>query len=139
MEDDEPVRRVIASILERGGYTVVSERNGADALRRLSELGGRPRLLVTDVVMPDMDGREVARRVCALFPDMRVLFISGYTENAIVHHGVLEEGVEFIAKPFTAAELLHRVRTVLDRAADPPGPAADGSCPWRALSPPTLP
>ena len=124
VEDDEAVRRVTASILEKGGYTVISERSGAAALQKLSELAERPRLLVTDVVMPGMDGRELALKVSALSPEIRVLFISGYTENAIVHHGVLEEGVEFIAKPFTSGHLLHRVRTVLDRAAGPPGSGA---------------
>jgi PAS domain S-box-containing protein len=115
VEDDEAVRRIAVSILEGGGYVVVSAGNGAEALRRLSELERRPDLLVTDVVMPGMDGRNVARNFNARYPSVPVLFISGYTENSIVHDGVLDEGVEFIPKPFTRGELLQRVREVLDR------------------------
>jgi CheY-like chemotaxis protein len=114
VEDDDAVRRVTASILESGGYAVTSEKDGASALESLSDASAAPQLLVTDVVMPGMDGREVARRVSARFPAVRVLFISGYTENAIVHQGVLEEGIEFMPKPFTSADLLQRVRALLD-------------------------
>jgi len=109
------VRRITASVLESGGYTVITERNGAEALQSLSDRKGGPDLLITDVVMPGMDGREVARKFRARLPGVRVLFISGYTENAIVHHGVLEEGIEFIPKPFTSRDLLQKVRAVLDR------------------------
>jgi signal transduction histidine kinase/ActR/RegA family two-component response regulator len=116
VEDDEAVRRITASILESGGYTVISERNGSEALQRLLNLKQVPRLLVTDVVMPGMDGKQVARIVNAHYPEIPVLFISGYTENAIVHRGILDEGVEFIPKPFTSADLLQKVRTLLDRA-----------------------
>jgi PAS domain S-box-containing protein len=116
VEDDEAVRRIVVSILETGGYVVVSEKSGAEALKRLAELQQGPDLLITDVVMPGMDGRDVARNFNARYPSIPVLLISGYTENSIAHHGVLEEGVEFIAKPFTKGELLQRVRAVLDRA-----------------------
>jgi len=118
VEDDDAVRRVTASILESGGYLVTSEKDGPNALNRLSDANAAPHLLVTDVVMPGMDGKEVARRVSARYPSIRVLFISGYTENAIVHQGVLEEGIEFIPKPFTSADLLQKVRALLDTGRD---------------------
>ncbi|HVO40067.1 MAG TPA: PAS domain S-box protein [Spirochaetia bacterium] len=128
VEDDDAVRRVTASILESGGYRVTSEKDGPGALDGLSNATAAPHLLVTDVVMPGMDGKEVARRVCARFPGVRVLFISGYTENAIVHQGVLEEGIAFIPKPFTSADLLQRVRALLDSGRDkvPRVPGAPG-------------
>ncbi len=114
VEDDDAVRRITVSILENGGYEVVAEKNGVDAMKAVAGPDAEPDLLVTDVVMPGMDGKEVARAISEKFPAVRVLFISGYTENAIVHHGVLEEGVEFIPKPFTAMELLQKVRSLLD-------------------------
>lgn len=76
-------------------------------------------LLITDVILPGMDGRKVAREVAVLCPGIPVLYVSGYTGDAIVHHGIIEEGLEFLSKPFTAGELLTRVRTLLDASSGP--------------------
>jgi PAS domain S-box-containing protein len=115
IEDDEAVRRLTAAILESGGYTVLAASTGEEALEKLIATGRTVDLLVTDVIMPGMDGREVAQRVGRLFPSAGVLYISGYTENAIVHNGVLDPGVEFLQKPLDATMLLGKVRAILDR------------------------
>jgi DNA-binding NarL/FixJ family response regulator len=77
--------------------------------------------MLTDVVLPDGNGREAARRVLAIRPSMRVLYMSGYTDDAIVHHGVLDEGLAFIHKPFTAEQIVHKIREVLDAELPPAG------------------
>ena len=118
VEDDEAVRRISLSILESGGYTVMAAAGGVEALRKLSGSSRIPDLLVTDVVMPGMDGKEVARAIQSRFPGTRVLFVSGYAESVVVHDGVLEEGVELIEKPFDGSDLLRKVRELLDG----PGP-----------------
>ncbi len=107
---------------------------GADALRKVSASLRAPDLLVTDVVMPEMDGKEVARAVCSRFPGTRVPFVSGYAESVVVHHGVLEEGVELIEKPFDGPDLLRKVREVLDRP-DRQLPKNVSSIGWVALPP----
>jgi len=114
VEDDEGVRRLAIRILERLGYTVVAATDGFDALARLSRHDGEVHLLMTDVVMPGMNGRELSARVAETHPHVKVLFASGYTENIIVHHGVVEENLSFIAKPYTMQALAHKVRQVLD-------------------------
>ncbi len=112
VEDQTEVRRVAAQILTRHGYRVVEAPGPREALRLA---GTAPfDLLLTDVVMPDMSGRELARRLHALRPDLRVLYTSGCTDNAIGHHGVLESGLAFAQKPFTPASLLQKVRAALD-------------------------
>ena len=115
VEDDEAVRSLTESILESAGYSVFSAAAGEEALQKLSSMGGALDLLITDVVMPGMDGKELGRRVTERFPAAGVLFISGYTEDAIVHNGVLEEWVELLQKPFDRTTLLQRVRAILDR------------------------
>ncbi|HUI72554.1 MAG TPA: response regulator, partial [Spirochaetia bacterium] len=115
-EDDEGVRRLMTSILERAGYSVVSAGSGAEALAALDELPGGIALLVTDVLMPGLNGKEVARRVRARHPGVRVMFVSGYTEDANVRQVAPEEGVDFLQKPFKSADLLARVRRLLDAA-----------------------
>ena len=102
------------SILEGYGYTVLSAGDGEEALRLLSDSPGIPPLLLTDVVMPKMGGRELSGRIQAIHPDTRVLYMSGYTDNAIVHHGVLDPGVSYLPKPFTPKALARKVREVLD-------------------------
>jgi two-component system cell cycle sensor histidine kinase/response regulator CckA len=114
VEDEAPVRRLLVRTLNGAGYTVIEAANGADALLKLSSADGQLDLLVTDVVMPQMGGRELAKKVLEKHPDLPVLYLSGYTENAIVHHGVLDAGLVFLQKPFTPEELLRRVRDVLD-------------------------
>jgi CheY-like chemotaxis protein len=114
VEDEETLRKLASSILEGYGYTVLSAGNGEEALQLLNDSPGIPRLLVTDVVMPKMGGRELSDRIQATHPDTRVLYMSGYTDNAIVHHGVLDPGVSYLPKPFTPKALARKVREVLD-------------------------
>ena len=114
VEDEDAVRRLAERILRQAGYAVLSAPNGADALRLCGATGARVDLLVTDVVMPGMSGRELAEHLGRLCPGLRVLYMSGYTDEAIVHHGVLDPGTAFVSKPFTAPDLARRVRQVLD-------------------------
>jgi two-component system cell cycle sensor histidine kinase/response regulator CckA len=113
-EDEEAVRQLIVRTLGSAGYRVLEARDGSDALRRVAELDGRVDLLVTDVVMPTMGGRELAERLASEHLGIRVLFISGYTGNSLAHGGKLEEGVAFLEKPFSPAALAAKVRAVLD-------------------------
>ncbi len=115
-EDDRMVRHLAAHLLRDAGYTVIEAENGAQALHLAAEHGGPIHLLVTDVIMPDMNGAKLAEALTAARPEVRTLFVSGYTSNVIAHHGVLDEGVDFLEKPFSRRALLHRVRDVLDRA-----------------------
>ncbi|MBL8143339.1 MAG: response regulator, partial [Acidobacteria bacterium] len=115
VEDNESVRSFAARVLAAQGYVVDAFANGPDALAAAPTIPGRIDLLLTDVVMPDMNGKVLAERLVALRPGLRVLFTSGYTENVVVHHGVLTPGVEFLQKPYTVASLIDRVRAVLDR------------------------
>jgi len=113
VEDDDSVRRLTTRVLCSAGYTVQTAANGGEALLLL-EQGAKPiDLLITDVVMPHMNGRQLADRLRAVQHGMRVLFTSGYAENAIVHHGVLDPGVHFIAKPASREDLLNKVAEVL--------------------------
>jgi CheY-like chemotaxis protein len=120
VEDDEMVRENAAGQLASLGYRVVSARNGPDALDALkhnADIG----LLFTDIVMPGgMNGRQLAEEVLKLRPGLPVLFTSGYTENAIVHHGRLDRGVHLIAKPYRRQDLAAKIRDVLGKG---PGPA----------------
>lgn len=114
VEDEDHVRAVIRTVLTRAGYKVLDAGNGEDALRLAETAGSAIHLLLTDVVMPGMGGRVLAERVSALVPGVQVLYMSGYTDDAIVHHGVLEAGLTFYQKPVTPHALLQKVRDVLD-------------------------
>jgi CheY-like chemotaxis protein len=114
VEDAQPVRLIARKALQSRGYTVLEASGGEEALLLCERFSGPIHLLLTDVVMPGMSGREVADRVLALRPELRVLFMSGYTDDAIVHHGVLDEGVVLIEKPFTPNGLSAKVRELLD-------------------------
>ena len=114
VEDEEAVRTMACEILESCGYKVLEAADGAEAVAICEDQDCSIDLLITDVVMPRMDGREVAERLTAIRPQLRVLFMSGYTEIAIVHHGVLDKGANFIAKPFSMERLAHKVRELLD-------------------------
>jgi len=116
VEDEEAVRSVARRMLERHGYHVVVADDPADALRLGDELGERLDLLMTDVVMPKMSGAVLAARLCARQPSLKVLFVSGYTDGTVVEHGVLEQGVSFLQKPYTSDQLGHKVRAVLDQS-----------------------
>lgn len=114
VEDEELVRSAAREILESRGYRVLVAREPGEALLLCESHPGPIDLLLTDVVMPGMNGREMADRIQRLRPDIAVLFMSGYTDNAIVHHGVLDAGVWFLAKPFTPERLSAKVAEVLD-------------------------
>ena len=115
VEDQEEVRAVVCQALRARGYRVIEAANGPLALTLLSENPGPLDLLLTDVVMPQMSGRDLAERAAVMRRGVRVLYMSGYTDDAIVHHGVLEPDIAFLPKPFTPAQLLEKVRQLLDR------------------------
>jgi DNA-binding response OmpR family regulator len=114
VEDEPMVRDFAVLTLRSSGYDVVHAPDARAALVKADEMAMRLDLLVTDVVMPAMSGKELAEKLRGKRPNLRVLFMSGYTANVIVHHGVLDEGVQFLPKPFSPAELARKVREVLD-------------------------
>jgi len=121
VDDEETVRRFSSRVLEKHGFTVLTASGGPDALA-VAEQHGRPLdLLLTDVMMPGMNGRELAESLLALRPSLRVLFISGYAEDVLVSDVGLVPGAAFLGKPFKPKALLSKVREVLD------GPPAIGS------------
>ncbi len=115
VEDDLSLRHLARGVLEGQGYDVRTAANGQEALRMTSQHKGLPiRLVITDVVMPQMGGKVMAEWLKTTNPDLKVLFTSGYTDDAISHQGVLEPGVKFLAKPYTPATLACKVRDMLD-------------------------
>jgi two-component system cell cycle sensor histidine kinase/response regulator CckA len=119
VEDDPSVRHLACSILEGQGYTVLRANNGQDALHVAREHKGLPiRLVVTDVIMPLMNGKVMAEWLKATYPDLKILFTSGYTDDAIAQHGVLDAGVAFLSKPYSPATLARKVRAMLDNETD---------------------
>ncbi|MBC7251681.1 MAG: response regulator [Anaerolineae bacterium] len=115
VEDADMVRELARRVLAESGYTVLVARDGEEAMRVCAEHKGPIHLLVTDVVMPGgMSGRDLAERLASRQPQMKVLYMSGYTDEAIVRHGILEPDVIFLQKPFTPAELTHKVREALE-------------------------
>jgi len=119
VEDEPSVRHLTSSILEAQGYTVLRAANGQDALRTVHEHKRSPiRLVVTDVIMPLMGGKVMAEWLKTTCPGLKILFTSGYTDDAIAKHGVLEAGVAFLAKPYTPAALARKVRAMLDSEMD---------------------
>jgi PAS domain S-box-containing protein len=113
-EDEDEVRALARHVLRAGGYAVLEARDGDEALSLAGRHPGRIDLLLTDVVMPGLGGRQLAERLRALHPEARVLYLSGYTEDAVVRHGVSREEVHFLQKPFLPAALARKVREVLD-------------------------
>jgi len=114
VEDDDSLRKLARNALQRHGYRVLDAENGEDALRVSQEHEGPIDLLITDVVMPRMGGKEAADRLLPFYPHMKVIYMSGYTDNAIVHHGVLAPGLNFLEKPFSPEGLAHKVREVIE-------------------------
>src|SRR4029079_14951210 len=98
------------------GYTIIPAASGAEALTICADYPDRIDLLITDVVMPGMGGRQLVERLAPTRPGMKILYMSGYTDDAIVHHGVLDSGTAFLQKPFTPDALIKKVREVLDAA-----------------------
>ena len=113
VEDQEEVRTLAVMVLSKFGYTVFSAGGPEEALTFCQSYAGRLDLLLTDVIMPVMSGRQLVERLKVLLPNLQVLYMSGYTDNAIAHHGVLEDNVAYLQKPFTAEQLAEKVRRVL--------------------------
>ncbi len=114
VEDDEQVRTVALGILRRSGYNVIEARNAGEALLHSEKHPGKIHLLLSDVVMPQMSGPELAKRLARARPEMKVLCMSGYTDDSIVRHGVLEAHLAYLQKPITPGALATKVREVLD-------------------------
>lgn len=118
VEDDDSLRKLTRTILKQKGYKILEAENGEDALRIGEEHEGRIDLMITDVVMPKMNGKETAERLQPLYPQMKVIYMSGYTDDSIVHRGVLAPRLNFLEKPFSLEGLARKVREVLDKKQD---------------------
>ncbi|MBE9484228.1 MAG: response regulator, partial [Bacteroidetes bacterium] len=114
VEDNEGLRKFTQEVLQSYGYRILAAENGEEALKVGKEHEGPIHLLLTDVVMPKIGGKEAADRLQPLYPQMKVIYMSGYTDNAIIHHGVLAPGLNFLEKPFTPEGLARKVREALD-------------------------
>ena len=115
VEDEEGVRGLTRQLLQRHGYTVLEAEHGQDALMLCERFSGPIHLLLSDVVLAQMSGRELVERLGPLRPEMKVLYMSGYSDEAIIHHGVLKPGTAFLQKPFTTESLMRKVREVIDK------------------------
>jgi CheY-like chemotaxis protein len=115
VEDEDAVRNLFRLVLQSSGYTVLLARHGEEAIRIAEEYEGSIHILVTDLIMPRMSGRQLADRLIQSRPATRILFMSGYTDEAVVRHGVLEASVAFLQKPFSPIDLAQKVREVLDK------------------------
>ncbi len=113
VEDEQGLRRMACEVLTKHGHTVLEASCGEEALRVHEGYGKPANLLITDVIMPGMNGRELADRLQTLYPNMKVVFMSGHTEKAIMHHGILDTGILFIQKPFAPTTLLTKIRGIL--------------------------
>jgi CheY-like chemotaxis protein len=115
VEDEPAILKMTTMMLEREGYTVIPAGTPGQAIRLANEHHGNIHLLMSDVVMPEMNGRDLANNILSLYPHLKCLFMSGYTANVIAHRGILDESVNFIQKPFSKSGLTVKVREVLDR------------------------
>lgn len=114
VEDEAGLLNLTKLLLEKCGYAVLAASKPSEAIELAKEYAGEISLLLTDVVMPEMNGRELSNTLNLFRPQLKCLFMSGYTANVIAHHGVLDKGVKFIAKPFSSQELATKVREALD-------------------------
>jgi CheY-like chemotaxis protein len=114
VEDEDTVRHLASELLEESGYVVLSAGGGEEAINFATTHKDHIDLLITDVVMPKVSGKEVAEQLKKIHPETKVLFMSGYTDEAIVHHGIVDSNIAFIQKPFSEQALAHKIREVLD-------------------------
>ena len=115
VEDESSILEMTTLMLQRLGYTVLTAETPGKAIHIAREHAGKIHLLMTDVVMPEMNGRELFEKASRICPDVKVLYMSGYTEDVIARRGIMEEGVQFIRKPFSVKALAARVRQVLEK------------------------
>ncbi len=123
VEDENALRSLVQGFLSSNGHTVLEASRGDEALSICDQHKGPIHLVVTDVIMPQMSGRELATRLASMHPDIKVLFMSGYTNEGIFRHGVLEKDTAFLQKPFTPKSLVRKVREVLDSSSSAKTPA----------------
>ena len=114
VEDSDIVRELTRNVLDISGYAILEASSPEDAIRLCESHGGEIHLLLTDVVMPGMSGRDLSDRLKRVRPGMKVLYMSGYTEEAIVEHGILDSGLHFIPKPFSPASMAQKILEVLN-------------------------
>jgi two-component system cell cycle sensor histidine kinase/response regulator CckA len=126
-EDSEPLRELICTILRNQGYTVLDARDGAEALRIANRQSDPIHLLIADVIMPGMGGHELSENLRSLRRDLKVLYVSGYTDDTIFRHGMSDASVTILPKPFTPRELSRKVRAVLDAGKDDRVPSERGT------------
>ena len=115
VEDDPTVREIAKEILEHLSYSVLVAASPHESIKLVEDYKGKIDLLITDIVMPEINGRDLAQKICALRPNVKVIFTSGYTEDVIVHHGVLKEHLNFIGKPYSIQSLSQKIRDVLSQ------------------------
>jgi CheY-like chemotaxis protein len=115
VEDEKTIIKMSRIILEKLGYQVLTADTAGEALRLAEKHSGNIHLLITDVIMPDMNGQDLANQINGLCPNIKILFMSGYTANVIAHHGVLDKGVNFIQKPFSKKDIAVKIRKILDQ------------------------
>ena len=114
VEDEDMVRNLLRDVLMQAGYSVLEARHGVEAVRVCEQYGAPIHLVITDVVMPEMGGTELVRRLTHLRPQIKFLYISGYTDDALIRQGVRREEVSFLHKPFTRLVLTQKVRDILE-------------------------
>ena len=114
VEDELSILNITRRMLEKMGYTVIAAATPGEAITFACEYSQEIHLLITDVIMPEMNGRELAKKILPFYPNLTCLFMSGHTADVIAHHGVLLEGVNFIQKPFTTQDLGKKIRQALD-------------------------
>lgn len=115
VEDESMFLEIVRKILEKESYAVLAATTPGEAIRLAEEHAGSIQLLITDVIMPEMNGQELAKRLQAFSPKLKCLFMSGYTADVIARRGVLDEGVHYIQKPFSKQDLATKVRAVLEK------------------------